>query len=595
MANDANIKAVITAEDRASGVLKRFGDDTVSIGDKIGTALRAGAVATVAAAGAAVAFGVSSVKAFAEAQAGIAQTNAVLASTKGIAGVTAEAVDNLSKALQRQTTFSDEDVRSVENLLLTFTAITKDIFPQATKTVLNMATALGEDTKSASIQLGKALQDPILGVTALRRVGVNFNEAQKDVIKNLVETGHQAEAQKAILKELETEFGNSAEAARHTFGGSLKALKNQINDVQEAVGETITKALQPFIQKAADTIASIDWKRVIDNTIKALKDFVTELEEVWQKIDKIYQQVEHFLKPSLVALYHTVEEKLIPTLKRLWKEVLEPLLPIIGKVFVAELKVMIDAINIWIRVTTDIYNALLGVKNFLVNDVAPAFEMVANFVTEKFRYLKDHLMEVIGELIGFFATLPIMLPIYVAEAFAKMISLIVSLRWSDIFSGIWQGMQTVWDHVTQIVNNAWHWIHDLKWGDLFTGIGKSLANGLIDLIEGALKGALAGLPGNIEKKIHLPRFAGGVKDFSGGLAIVGERGPELVNLPRGSDVIPNNQIVGTNKSSTINININAGALMGTDVEARKFAQIIVGHIKDIAASKTQTVNQVLGM
>jgi hypothetical protein len=40
----------------------------------------------------------------------------------------------------------------------------------------------------------------------------------------------------------------------------------------------------------------------------------------------------------------------------------------------------------------------------------------------------------------------------------------------------------------------------------------------------------------------LPGFATGVRNFGGGLAMVGERGPELVNLPKGSDVIPNDRL-----------------------------------------------------
>jgi hypothetical protein len=41
-----------------------------------------------------------------------------------------------------------------------------------------------------------------------------------------------------------------------------------------------------------------------------------------------------------------------------------------------------------------------------------------------------------------------------------------------------------------------------------------------------------------QKGPRVPGFAGGVENFAGGMALVGERGPELVNLPRGSDVIP---------------------------------------------------------
>lgn len=52
--------------------------------------------------------------------------------------------------------------------------------------------------------------------------------------------------------------------------------------------------------------------------------------------------------------------------------------------------------------------------------------------------------------------------------------------------------------------------------------------------------ALGALLKNI--KFNIPAFADGVTGFSGGLALVGEVGPELVRLPSGSDVIPNNRL-----------------------------------------------------
>jgi len=75
--------------------------------------------------------------------------------------------------------------------------------------------------------------------------------------------------------------------------------------------------------------------------------------------------------------------------------------------------------------------------------------------------------------------------------------------------------------------------------------------------------------------------------------MVGERGPELVNLPQGSSVIPNNQMTQVSQQPTYNITIQAGALMGNGVEARKFAQMIVDNVKDIAASKNMTVQGLL--
>lgn len=239
--NVASIKAVISAVDNASGTIRGVADNT----------RKSSAVMKAAIAGVGLVLGKflkDSVLAFQESQDAIAQTNNVLKSTKGIAGVTADEVERLSKELQNQTRFSDEAVRQGQNLLLTFTKIGKDVFPEATETILDMSTALGQDVKSSAIQLGKALQDPILGITALRRVGVNFNEQQKETVKRLVETGKHAEAQRFILKELRTEFGGSAKAAGETFGGQVDKLKNQLNDLQEQIGGLIIKYLQPMVE-----------------------------------------------------------------------------------------------------------------------------------------------------------------------------------------------------------------------------------------------------------------------------------------------------------------------------------------------------------
>jgi hypothetical protein len=209
----------------------------------------AGKMASIAAGTAAVVdalvigFGIHAVKAFSESEDAIAQTNAVLKSTAGIAGVTADQVTKLSKAWENQSKYSDEAVRGAENILLTFTNISKDIFPQTTQAVLDISTALHEDLQSASIQVGKALQDPVLGITALRRVGVNFTEAQRNVIKSLVETGQSAKAQQIILAELNREFGGSAKAAGDTLSGAMAKLKNRFNDFEELVGGKIISTL----------------------------------------------------------------------------------------------------------------------------------------------------------------------------------------------------------------------------------------------------------------------------------------------------------------------------------------------------------------
>lgn len=191
------------------------------------------------------------VKSAAESQAVAAQVEAVIKSTGGAAGVTAQEVDKLATSLALKSGVDDEAIASGQAVLLTFTNVRNevgagnDIFNQATKTILDMSVALGTDLQSANIQVGKALNDPIKGITALTRVGVTFDEQTKKQIKTLVESGKTMEAQKIILAELRREFGGSAEAAGNTFNGKINILKVSLGNLAETIGQQ----LLPYVTK----------------------------------------------------------------------------------------------------------------------------------------------------------------------------------------------------------------------------------------------------------------------------------------------------------------------------------------------------------
>jgi len=181
-----------------------------------------------------------------------AQLNAVLKSTAGVAGLTSKELLNMASALQKQTRFGDEAIIKAQSLMLTFTKVGKDVFPDAIETVLNMSEAMGQDLQQGVIQVGKALNDPILGVTALRRVGVQLSEQQEQQVKDFVAVGDVASAQKIILEELETQFGGVAEAAGKTLGGALDNMNNAVGDAQEALGERLAPAIITVATNIAD-------------------------------------------------------------------------------------------------------------------------------------------------------------------------------------------------------------------------------------------------------------------------------------------------------------------------------------------------------
>jgi hypothetical protein len=245
--------------------VERHHGDLIKSGGRVRTGFGqiwgAGGAAFAAAGGAyALVAGVKGViSAYGESQKIGKQTEAVLKSTGGAAHVTAKQVDDLSGSISRKTGFDDEAIKSGENLLLTFTGIRNeagkgnDIFTQSTGIMADMSRALGQDMKSSAIQLGKALNDPIKGVTALQRVGVSFTASQKDTIKHLVETGQKVKAQKLILGELRKEFGGSAAAYGKTLPGALDKAKVAFGNVAESIG----KRLAPWLTKGATFLSKM--------------------------------------------------------------------------------------------------------------------------------------------------------------------------------------------------------------------------------------------------------------------------------------------------------------------------------------------------
>lgn len=222
------------------------------LGDTIGPAVATAAAAVVGAVG----FALKSAWSAAEESAKIGrETERVLESTGATAWTSADKVSALAQSISEVTGADDELIQSGANLLLTFTQVQNkvgagnDIFDQATQLALDMSTALGTDMSSASIQLGKALNDPIRGITALSRAGVSFTEDQKSQIRTLVESGNVLEAQKIILAELSKEFGGAAEAA----ATPVDKLRVKLGNLQENIGG----ALIPAVSKAADVLSTI--------------------------------------------------------------------------------------------------------------------------------------------------------------------------------------------------------------------------------------------------------------------------------------------------------------------------------------------------
>ena len=202
------------------------------------------------------------IRATAEAEKSFALLEQAVANNAGAAGKTTEELAAMATQLQHVSTFSDEAIQDAQGLLLTFKSITGVNFDRATQSVLDLATRLGKDLPSAALLVGKALEDPLKGMTQLARAGVVLSPVQQKLVKDLVDTGRAAEAQGIILGELEDTYRGTAAAARDNFGGALEGLKHDLGNLLEAKGGLpgATEAINAFAKVVQDpaTAAGID-------------------------------------------------------------------------------------------------------------------------------------------------------------------------------------------------------------------------------------------------------------------------------------------------------------------------------------------------
>jgi hypothetical protein len=315
-----------------------------------------------------------------------AQLDAVLKSTGGSAGVTKDQVLGLADSLSKVTRFEDDTIVSGENMLLTFTNIGKDVFPDATQAMLDISQAMGKDLPSSAQMLGKALNDPIQGVGALRKIGVQFTDDQEAMIKKLVETGNVMGAQKIILGELNREFGGSAVAAGQTFGGQMDILKNQLGNVKESIGT----ALLPALSSLATSLGPM-----LIGAAQGLANFMTTT--LIPALQTIFEWIATNLPPAIAALAAFWTDTLQPALATVWSFLqanVIPILSVLVDVWLKALGVEIQLVaafwtnvlqpalaTVWTFIQTNVIPILVILLTWLRDNIPPAIAALANWWT----------------------------------------------------------------------------------------------------------------------------------------------------------------------------------------------------------------------
>lgn len=413
-----------------------------------------------------------SVNAGREAAASLRLTDAAIKSTGGAAGLTGKDVHELAEKLGELDGVQGDVVQSGENVLLTFTNIKNksgagnDIFNQATQSALNLSAAMHQDLQSSVVQLGKALNDPVKGVTALQRVGVTFTAQQKEQIASLVKHNQTLAAQKIILAEVNKEFGGAAAAATDP------AQKAQVawHDFQEELGTKLLPVLTQllgFLTKILPTIESIS-SGVVDfivhnkllveilggvavavyavnlamslNPITLIVGLLAGLtialvycwehfagfrnvvEAAWKDVKDVSLDVAHFFTKDIPAAFDETE-----------------------RIAEAAFGVVSDVVS---KDLDDVHKAGTKVANFFTKDIPHAydtvvdstrdkFDQVRGWVVNKFDAIRDYVKAQPGKIVADFA--------HIGDDFEKV--------GENIVHGIVQGIKNVAGEVTDAAKN----------------------------------------------------------------------------------------------------------------------------------------------
>lgn len=235
----------------------------------------------------------------------LAKVESTIKSTGGAANVSSKDVTKLAGELQSMSGVGADTIMTNQSLLLSFTGIkngakdTDKVFDEATKTMLDMSVALDQDMKSSAVQLGKALNDPVKGITALSRVGVSFTEQQKSQIAAMVESGNTMGAQKVILAELNKEFGGTAEALGETTSGKIERVKRNF----EEMAKKLTEAVLPAVSALSDWLINVgipwlegfslsvqttlqEWRPYFEATFEAVR-YAAEVAWAWMQVNLV--------------------------------------------------------------------------------------------------------------------------------------------------------------------------------------------------------------------------------------------------------------------------------------------------------------------
>jgi hypothetical protein len=346
---------------------------TQTMGDsikKFGKIAAAGLLAAGAAAGAFAVKAIAAGEAAATSNARIDQINQSMGLFGASTDEVTESLIKYANEVARSTGIDQNAIKATQAKLLTFKEIAQTAdevngnFQRATKAAIDLGAAGFGTAETNAVQLGKALNDPIKGITALTRSGVTFTESEKARIKVLVESNKVGEAQNLILAAIETQVGGTAEATSNA-SDRMKVGLSQVT-------ETIGLALLPAFEKVTAFL--------IDHVFPAFQNHVLP----------VVKSLSHFIENNFAPILNTVFIPIVRALMKAFDTValsvtnneqkLKPLLALMKTIFDFSKKylapMLIDVLGKAFQFVASVVSTVIGLFANLVNIINKAVNAI---------------------------------------------------------------------------------------------------------------------------------------------------------------------------------------------------------------------------
>ena len=390
-------------------------------------------------------FGRSCVQSATQAQKAFNILDNTIKATGADAWTSTKEMDQLAKSLSDSTNYAVTEIEEMQSVLLGFRNITGDTFGEASEAVMDMATVMGMDLKSATQVVGKALDDPIKGLDSLRRQGFQFTDEQKAELTQLVKNGKQLEAQKIILKELANSYGGAAKAGQDSFAKQRHAIEN----FKDTLGGKLIPVMQVFAENSAKTlnnltnlISNMDFTPVVNVITNLSKIFSSTFEKISNYLRSVKDEVTDFIsrfnfKP-IISVIDTLAGTFITAFDRIKSRFSEP-----SKMMNQLKESLIDFSN------SEMFQKIVDVINSIIDAIVFLWDEIERVTGEIRTFVVGKIIEVWNKIKELFQKSQ--------DALANSESDIKS--WGDyfysIFNNIFRIAQDLINSVSALLNGNW--------------------------------------------------------------------------------------------------------------------------------------------